>query len=140
VRVTVTKPWPRREDWVVALGELMVLSGAQCGGGQSGQSVELAGIPPVWEAANLTDGQSLLGPSVAREPSPSNGYLAVQETQDDIVKWVQVDLGRSVGIEAVRLFPSRPQDFADTPGNGFPLRFRIEAANDATFANAVRLF
>lgn len=141
VRVTMTKPWPRREDWVVALGELMVLS--------SGRNVAAAGpvkasnsleSPPVWAAANLTDGQSLLGPPVAREPSPSNGYLAVQEARADLVKWVQLDLGREVPIEAVRLFPSRPQDFADTPGNGFPVRFRVEAANDATFVDAVKLF
>jgi signal transduction histidine kinase len=77
---------------------------------------------------------------VAREPSPSNGYLAVQETRNELVKWVQVDLGRAVEIDAVRLFPSRPQDFADTPGNGFPVRFRVEAANDVTFADAMKLF
>ncbi len=36
---------------------------------------------PAWDAANLTDGQSLLGPPCAREPSPSNGYLARHEPQ-----------------------------------------------------------
>ncbi len=43
-------------------------------------------------------------------------------------------------MEAVRLFPTRPQDFADTPGIGFPVRFRVEAANDATFVDAVKVF
>ena len=141
VRVTMTKPWPRREDWVVALGELMVLSvGRNVAAGRPVKASNSLESPPVWEAANLTDGQSLLGPPVAREPSPSNGFLAVQEARADLVKWVQIDLGRAVPIEAVRLFPSRPQDFADTPGNGFPVRFRVEAATDAAFVDAVKLF
>lgn len=141
VRVTVTKPRPRREDWVVALGELIVLSGGRnvAAARPVKSSNSLASLP-AWAEANLTDGQSLLGPPVAREPSPSNGYLAGQEASADLVKWVQVDLGRAVPIEEVRLFPARPADFADTPGNGFPVRFRVEAASDATFTEAVKLF
>jgi len=141
VRVTVSKPWPRREDWVVALGELIVVSGGNnVAAARPVASSRSLNSRPVWEVANLTDGQSLLGPQVAREPSPSNGYLGTHEPRPDVTKWVQVDLGSLVPIEAVRLFPARPQDFADTPGNGFPVRFRVEAANDATFVDAAKLF
>lgn len=141
VRITVTKPWPRREDWVVALGELMVLSGgrniAESRPVKAANSLQAL---PAWDAANLTDGQSLLGPPVARKPSQSNGYLARHEPQAEVMKWVQVDLGYPAPIEAVRMFPTRPQDFADTPGIGFPVRFRVETANDAAFADAVKIF
>ena len=33
-------------------------------------------------------------------------------------------------IDEVRLIPARPTDFADTPGFGFPVRFRVEASDD----------
>jgi hypothetical protein len=48
--------------------------------------------------------------------------------------WVQVDLGRAVPIEEIRLVPARPGDFPDTPGFGFPRRFRVEVSDDPGFA------
>ncbi len=63
-------------------------------------------------------------------PSPTNGYHSGIEPKPDAVKWVQVDLGKSVAIDAVRLVPARPTDFPDTPGFGFPLRFRVELSED----------
>jgi hypothetical protein len=129
LRVTVTKPWPRREDWIVALGELLVFSGgrnvAMTRPVQASNSLTSL---PAWHTSNLTDGQSSLGPPVSREGSPTNGYLSVQEPQPDTTKWVQVDIGEPVPIDDVRLFPARPQDFADTPGNGFPVHFEVIAS------------
>ncbi|AGA31532.1 PSD1 and planctomycete cytochrome C domain-containing protein [Singulisphaera acidiphila] len=69
--------------------------------------------------------------------SPSNGYHSGIAPTPDVVKWVQVDLGRAVPIDEVRLFPARPTDFADTPGFGFPVRFRVELADEPTFARPV---
>ena len=80
---------------------------------------ELAALPP---------------PSGA--PSPSNGWHSGISPVPEATKWVQVDLGRSVAIDAVRLVPARPTDFPDTPGFGFPIRFRVEASDDPTFAKA----
>jgi hypothetical protein len=54
----------------------------------------------------------------------------------DHEKWVQVDLGRKLAIDTIRLVPARPTDFPDTPGFGFPLRYRVEVADDPTFHNA----
>ena len=48
-------------------------------------------------------------------------------------QWVQVDLGRLVRLEEVRLVPARPVDFPDTIGFGFPLRFKIEVSDDPAF-------
>ncbi|SIO31945.1 Planctomycete cytochrome C [Singulisphaera sp. GP187] len=76
---------------------------------------------------------ALPGPT-ATAPSPSNGYHSGIAPTPDVVKWVQVDLGRAVPIDAVRLIPARPTDFADTPGFGFPARFRVELADEPTFA------
>jgi CheY-like chemotaxis protein len=48
-------------------------------------------------------------------------------------------LGRPVTIDEVRLLPVRPTDFADEPGHGFPVRFRVEASLDAEFAKPIVL-
>src|SRR5262249_26285489 len=42
--------------------------------------------------------------------------------------------GRSLPLDAIRLIPARPTDFPDTPGFGFPVRFRVAISDDATFA------
>jgi hypothetical protein len=76
-------------------------------------------------------------PLPADAPSPTNGWHSGIEAKPDAVKWVQVDLGKSVAIDAVRLIPARPTDFPDTPGFGFPVRFRVDASDDPSFTTAV---
>ena len=56
----------------------------------------------------------------------------------DVTKWVQVDLGQALPIDEIRLIPARPTDFRDTPGFGFPARFRVEVSDDPTFARPDR--
>ncbi len=65
--------------------------------------------------------------------SPTNGYHSGIEPTPNVTKWVQVDLGRPVAIDSIRLIPARPTDFADTPGFGFPARYRVELADEPTF-------
>jgi len=57
--------------------------------------------------------------------SPGNGYHSGIEKTADQTKWVRVDLGSLFAIDEIRLVPARPVDFPDTPGFGFPVRFRI---------------
>jgi mono/diheme cytochrome c family protein len=68
-------------------------------------------------------------------PSPTNGYHSGVEKTADAIKWVQVDLGKPLNISAVRLLPARPIDFADSPGFGFPARYKITLSNDEKFAS-----
>jgi hypothetical protein len=84
----------------------------------------------------LKEQLSALAPPNQGKPSPSNGYHSAISATPDVIKWVQVDLGRSLPIDRIRLFPARPVDFPDTPGFGFPVRFRIELAEDPSFINA----
>src|SRR5437773_6536668 len=70
------------------------------------------------------------------EKSPGNGYHSAIETNRDVSKWVQVDLGKSLPVEEIRLIPARPVDFPDTPGFGFPVRFRVDVSGDPNFAGA----
>ncbi|MBM3996954.1 MAG: DUF1553 domain-containing protein [Planctomycetes bacterium] len=73
---------------------------------------------------------------VASSASPTNGYHSTIEKTPDAPKWVQVDLGREMRIERVRLLPARPTDFPDAPGFGFPLRFKVAGSNDPSFLKA----
>ncbi|MFO0897325.1 MAG: DUF1549 domain-containing protein, partial [Pirellulales bacterium] len=57
--------------------------------------------------------------------SPSNGYHSAIETTPNVEKWLEIDLGRDVVVEQVRLVPARPTDFPDTPGFGFPRRYTV---------------
>ena len=141
LRITVLDPWPRQDDAIVALGEVMILKGKLnlASGKPVRASSNLVNLP-AWDLSNLTDGQSALGPPVAPEPSPSNGHLSKWEEDGDLVKWAQVDLGQSRALEEVTLFPTRPPDFLDAPGLGFPLRFRVECAEEATFAKPTIIF
>jgi hypothetical protein len=70
----------------------------------------------------------------ADEKSPGNGYHSAIDKSADATKWVQVDLGKSLPIDEVRLVPARPVDFPDSPGFGFPVRFRVEISDGPDFS------
>ena len=65
--------------------------------------------------------------------SPTNGWHSAIESRADVTHWVQVDLGAERGFDRVVLVPARPTDFPDTPGFGFPPRYRVEVADTADF-------
>ena len=64
------------------------------------------------------------------------GYHAEIAGRADTVKWVQVDLGAVRPLETVRL---RTLDHDQVAGFGFPLRYRVEIADDPGFAHAIVL-
>src|ERR1043166_5407032 len=81
----------------------------------------------------LKEQLDLLGLATQAEKSPGNGYHSGTEINPETLKWVQVDLGQSLPLDEVRLVPARPIDFPDTPGFGFPVRFRGEISDEANF-------
>jgi hypothetical protein len=72
-------------------------------------------------------------------PSPTNGYHSAIADRPDRTRWVQLDLGTSQRFDAVWLWPARPIDFPDTPGFGFPVRFKLEASDDPSFTREVTI-
>jgi hypothetical protein len=97
-------------------------------------SPELAGLD--LELSKLRKQQAALPPLATGGASPSNGYHSGIEPRPDVTKWVQVDLGKAVRIDEIRLIPARPTDFPDTPGFGFPVHFRVEISSDPKFIKA----
>jgi hypothetical protein len=59
------------------------------------------------------------------------GYDSPLASSADEACWVQVDLGTSQKIDAVKLYPK--VNFISQRSQGFPLRFRIEASGDPQF-------
>lgn len=62
------------------------------------------------------------------------GYHSQVASSQDVVKWVQVDLGKRVPVEEVRIYGADEYGFEDF---GFPHRFRVEISDEADFSTKV---
>ncbi len=72
--------------------------------------------------------------------SPTERYRAYRSKvvmSPDVTTWVQIDLTKSVSIEAIRLFPAADQMYPGRDqwyaGQGFPLLFKVDASEDPGF-------
>ncbi len=142
VRLTMTEPWTRVTPFAVyALGEIMVIRGNRnLAAGAPVSSSEPAESLMVWGRPDyLTDSQSVLGAPLGREPSRTLGYHSAIVETSDVVKWVQVDLGAPMPVDEVRMLGGYVVHFPSRPGFGFPVRFKIEAANEPEFTNPILL-
>jgi hypothetical protein len=70
---------------------------------------------------------------------PDFGYHSAISPTQDAVKWVQVDLGKSVQVERIVLKPCYDDYGKIGGGFGFPVRFKIEVSDDPTFKTGVTL-
>ncbi len=143
VRITATRLFQEEQRHLFALGEVLLLRGHRNIGAQVeavGPAAVLAsssqGSRPAWGRINLVDGQSVIGPPLGINPSPTLGFRSkpVSERQDQRDLHVTVDLGSAVPVDEVRIFPAHPPEFAHSHGYGFPVRYQIELCEspDAT--------
>lgn len=65
------------------------------------------------------------------------GYHSAIEPTADRVKWVQVDLGKTIDISEVAVIGAHDPFNNIGAGFGFPVRFKIETSDDPTFAKNV---
>lgn len=64
---------------------------------------------------------------------PENGYISPELGTADTIAWLQIDLGKSLPIEQIKLFPEVSNNGWQGKPNSrslFPVRFRIETAQD----------
>ena len=140
VRVTVTKFALENGQYFFALAELMVLSGNR--NVAISRPASVSGryeLLPRWSEQNLVDGRTPLGPPIRKELLPYDG-LFTDVPADGTEPVMQVDLGRTVELQEVRLHPVHARIGADVPGWAFPRSFRLEASADANFTTPVVLF
>jgi alpha-L-rhamnosidase len=80
-----------------------------------------------------------IGQRPSRYRGASNGYHAL-ESKIDVPKWVQVDLGESLAVGQVLLFPAKPDNWKPvTSGFGFPQAGRVEVSDEADFSHPTLL-
>lgn len=76
----------------------------------------------------------------AAPPLPGQyGYHSQIIGSPDQIKWVQLDLGKPQRVSQIQLRPAYDNYANIGPGFGFPVRYRVEAADDADFKTNVQL-
>ena len=65
------------------------------------------------------------------------GYHSGISPTPDAVKWVEVDLGKSMTLGKIALHPCKDDFNGIGEGFGFPARFKVEISDDATFGSGV---
>ena len=102
--------------------------------GTAATFVWVAGAPSMRAALLVTDqgvsasNNDLTGERVAHTPATwYRPYRSKISSDAAAATWVQIDLRASRPIDSVKLLPTF---------NGFPVRFRIEASDDATFSTS----
>jgi DUF1680 family protein len=94
--------------------------------------------------ASPADGQVVPAPSgewmAATPASAFRAYRSKPAKTADAPTWVQIDLGASQPIDSVKVYPAnekgRPGRDEHYAGEGFPVRFKIEASLDPDFSSA----
>ncbi|CAN5887685.1 hypothetical protein BH11VER1_BH11VER1_06590 [soil metagenome] len=141
IRLTVNKLAAVEGRWTFALSEMMVLSGNR--NLALGAKVTHKGgtnLPPRWLSQNLTDGRTPLGPPIDRSSMPEFDALFATMSDADSPAWMQVDLGKEMTLDEIRLHPLHARQGADVPGFRFPLQFRVEVAATEDMKDATIIF
>ena len=97
-------------------------------------------VAPGWAEADATRAVhaaalSRLPAAPHTQPTARLGYHSTFASQPAATKWLQIDLGAVRAFDSVVLVAAEAaEDATPGPGYGFPVRFRIEAADDEHFA------
>jgi len=67
------------------------------------------------------------------------GYHSNIEKRDDVVKWVQVDLGEAQNLGNIVLHPCRDAFNGIGDGFGFPLRYQVEVSEEPGFEHPITI-
>ena len=77
-----------------------------------------------------------IGAPQDKSVTPHFGFRSKDATAEDEVKWVQVDLGQVLPVEGVAIWGAWPANLSLPPGDGLPLRFKVEVAQSEDFSDA----
>lgn len=86
-----------------------------------------------WKEKELRE---LLDQMKTKPPTSYGFHSQISKTQDS-AKWVQIDLGTPQSIEQILLFPCYDGYNGIGAGFGFPVRYHVDACNDAGFQRDV---
>jgi alpha-L-rhamnosidase len=88
-----------------------------------------------WTAEWISD--PILADQANRPMTPIHCYRSELASRSDLVKWIVLDLGSEKQMDALDIMPARPQgEQSDFRTAMFPVRFKVEAADNREFNNA----
>ncbi|MBX7207300.1 MAG: hypothetical protein K1X78_03220 [Verrucomicrobiaceae bacterium] len=138
VRLTATQPWEFDGPRVLALAELMLLSGPRnLALDAKVRSSSTRDNPPSWSRSNLTDMITPLGLPVAPGGSGPLGYHSAVSTSADAEKSIVLTLPQTTPLDELVLVPMQRSEVPSWFAYGFPVRYRIETSTELDFRDAV---
>lgn len=136
VRLTVVIPWQDQEPAVLALAEMMVLSGNRnLAVGANVHAPLSRESRPAWSRSNLVDMSSPLGLPVEPSTQASMGYHGPLQAQPEALQSVTLAWSEPQALTEIRLVPVCRHELPHWVAYGFPVRFRIEAAMEPDFSD-----
>ena len=88
-----------------------------------------------WKAQWISD--PILADQANRPMTPIHCYRSELASCSNVVKWIVIDLGTDKQMDALDLMPARPQgEHSDFRTVMFPVRFKVEAADNLEFRQA----
>lgn len=140
VRFTATDPWSVDGPEILALAEMLVLSGTRnlaIDGAVTSSSSRNA--PRAWTRANLTDMITPLGLPVTPASGGSLGFHSAVAARADESKSLTLTLREITPLDEIRLVPVRRRDVPLWFDYGFPVLYKVETATRADFSDAITL-
>ncbi len=140
VRFTATDPWSFDGPEILALAELLVLSGPgnlAINGKVTSSSSRSA--PRAWTRANLVDMITPLGLPIVPQAGGLRGFHSAVADKADTEKTLTLTLPQLTPLDEIRLVPVRRRDVPLWFDYGFPVLYKVEAAASEDFSDAVLL-
>lgn len=141
VRLTATEPWSRDGAPVLALAEMLILSGERnVALGATATSSTSREFPLSWARRNLLDMVTPLGLPAMPEAKGALGFHSAVATKADEIKTVTLTLPATLPLDEVCLLPVRNREVPLWFNYGFPVRLKIESATVPDFSDAHLIF
>ncbi len=141
LRLTAIEPWQRDGPPVLALAEMLVLSGNRnVTLGATVTSPSSVEYVTSWSRRNLVDMATPLGLPTVPTRSTTLGFHSAAAAKADDVKSVTLTLPSTEPLDEVHLIPVRRREVPLWYDYGFPARFKIESATTPDFSDAQLLF
>jgi signal transduction histidine kinase len=137
VRIEVEESWQPDAPSVLALAELMVLSGNRnIAVAAPVQSSSTVANSIAWRRANLVDMSTPLGLPAVPDPSASMGWHSHVESSPQLAKNITIELPETLPLDELRLIPVDREGLPSWVTYGFPPQLKIEVAKLADFSDA----
>jgi signal transduction histidine kinase len=141
VRLTATEAWQRDGAPVLAMAEMLVLSGDRnVAIGAKVTSSTSRELPVSWSRRNLVDMVTPLGLPTDPRTQGSRGFHSAPATTADKLKSITLTLPSAVVLDEVCLVPVRIREVPLWFDYGFPVRYKVESATAPDFSDARVIF